>query len=268
MMKMNLNDVKNFKGVRKGSVSVNLNSIPKKGIKKVVNDRVKTAENVNNGTAYGLPTYAEINIGTSSVAYVELMVRLTEMIKDESRGASYYTCMLEENTFGTFKASFDDLRVGKIEKIIEKELNRYFGNIDEVRKEYETTIKNMDEQLKVQAHNLGKALNEKKEFQAKYTEEWNAHENTKDDLQNEKTYHNKTKNELVIVKKELQATKQERDGYKAKYNDLAKAQNNTTDKKLKDRAFVRTLVTTVLKLGSYGLDVDAIVTNVMEKLMK
>lgn len=261
MMKMNLNDVKNFKSVRKGSVNVNLNSIPKKGIKKVVNDRIKTAENVNNGTAYGLPTYAELNIGSSGVAYVELMVRLTEMIKDESRGASYYTCMLEEKTLGTFKASFDDLRAGKIEKIIEKELNRYFGNIEEVRKEYETTIKNMDEQLKVQAHNLGKALNEKKEFQAKYTEEWNAHENTKDDL-------HKTKNDLVVVTKELQAVKQERDTYKHNYDEFVKTQNNTADKKLKDRVFVRTLVTTILKLGSYGLDVDAIVTNVMKNLIK
>lgn len=267
MIKMSLNDVKNFKGVRKGSINVNLNSIPKKGIKKVVNDRVKTAENVNNGTAYGLPTYVEINIGYNSVAYVELMIRLTEMIKDESRGTSYYTCFLEEKTLGTFKTSFDDLRAGKIEKIIEKELNRYFGNIEEVRREYKTIIDNMDEQLKIKDHDLGKALSEKQEFQFKYADEVMAHEDTKIDLNNETKAHNETKHELMVVKNELVDAKKDRDDYKNKYN-KAMQTNNTVDKKFKNRALVRTVVTTVLKLNSYGLDIDAIVTNIMEKLLK
>lgn len=204
MKKVNLNEVNNFKGVRKGSTKANLNSIPKKGIKQL-NDRVKTAENVKNGTIYSIPVYTEINVGTSGVAYLELQLKLTNMIKVEN---SNYIVIIEEETLGAFVTSFDNLRVGKFERIIDEQLTRHFNNIAEVRHEYDDVIKNKNEEIKLKEHQLGRALTEKQEFQLKYADEWNAHENTKDTLNNTLMVVEQQKNEIVTLKEELKDEKQ------------------------------------------------------------
>lgn len=204
MKKVNLNEVNNFKCVRKGSTKANLNSIPKKGIKQL-NDRVKTAENVKNGTIYSIPVYTEINVGTSGVAYLELQLKLTNMIKVEN---SNYIVVIEEETLGAFVTSFDNLRVGKFERIIDEQLTRHFNNIAEVRHEYDDVIKNKNEEIKLKEHQLGRALTEKQEFQLKYADEWNAHENTKDTLNNTLMVVEQQKNEIVTLKEELKDEKQ------------------------------------------------------------
>lgn len=204
MKKVNLNEVNNFKGVRKGSTRVNLNSIPKKGIKQL-NDRIKTSENIKNGTIYSIPVYTEINVGTSSVAYLELQLKLTNMIKVEN---SNYIVVIEEETLGAFVTSFDNLRVGKFERIIDEQLTRHFNNIAEVRHEYDDVIKNKNEEIKLKEHQLGRALTEKQEFQLKYADEWNAHENTKDTLNNTLMVVEQQKTEIISLAKELKNEKE------------------------------------------------------------
>lgn len=204
MKKMNLNEVNNFKGVRKDSTKVNLNSIPKKGIKQL-NDRIKTAENIKNGTIYSIPVYTEINVGTNGVAYLELQLKLTNMIKVEN---SNYIVVIEEEALGAFVTSFDNLRIGKFERIIDEQLTRHFNNIAEVRHEYDDVIKNKNEEIKLKEHQLGRALTEKQEFQLKYADEWNAHENTKDTLNNTLIIVEQQKNEIVSLKKEIKDEKE------------------------------------------------------------
>lgn len=204
MKRVNLNEVNNFKGVRKGSTRANLNSIPKKGIKQL-NDRVKTSENVKNGTIYSIPVYSELNVGNSGVVYLELQLKLTNMIKVEN---SNYIIVLEEEVLGAFVTSFDNLRVGRIEKVVEDQLVRHFNNIAEVRHEYDDVIKNKNEEIKLKEHQLGRALTEKQEFQLKYADEWNAHENTKDSLNNALMVVKQKENEIVSLKKELKDEKE------------------------------------------------------------
>ena len=204
MKRANLNEVNNFKGVRKGSTKANLNSIPKKGIKQL-NDRVKTAENVKNGTIYSIPVYSELNVGNSGVVYLDLQLRLTNMIKIEN---SNYIVVLEEDVLGAFVTNFDNLRIGKIEKVVEEQLTRHFNNIAEVRHEYDDVIKNKNEEIKLKEHQLGRALTEKQEFQLKYADEWNAHENTKNTLNNTLMVVEQQKNEIVSLKKELKIEKE------------------------------------------------------------
>lgn len=248
MKKVNLNEVNNFKGVRKGSTKANLNSIPKKGIKQL-NDRAKTAENVKNGTIYSIPVYSELNVGISSVAYLELQLKLTNMIKVEN---SNYIVVLEEEVLGAFVTSFDNLRVGKIEKVVEDQLVRHFNNIAEVRHEYDDVIKNKNEEIKLKEHQLGRALTEKQEFQLKYADEWNAHENTKDSLNNALMVVKQKENEIVSLKEELKGEKE-----KAKKESL-----------LFNKMTWRTLIKIIGIAYSKGENTDKIYERIMKYLEK
>ena len=242
MEMMNLKDVKNFKGVR--SIETNMNSLVFRG--KRIN-RIETANNVNNGTYYALPTLVQLNVGTSMVVMVELTPRIIKMINE---GNSRYICIVKEQTLGTFSVSFDNLRKGKFEKVVEEELNRYFENMNEIRVDYETTLKNKDEQIKIKEHQLGKALSEKQEYQFKYAKESKEHDDTKDNLI-------KTQNALMVVKTELVDAQKEIELLKG----LKK-------ERMFNRGTLRVLIRKIVTLYNNGTTIDKLVDYVLEFLEK
>ena len=196
---VSLKNVKNFNGVRK--IETNMNSVVRKG--KNIN-RIQTAENVNNGTYYALPTTVQLNVGNSGVAMVELTPRIIKMIPE---GNSRYVCIIEEQTLGAFATGFDNLRKGKFEKVVEKELQRYFNNNNEIRNDYEAELKNKDEQIQIKDFQLNKALSEKQEFQCKYAKEVKEHDDTKHSYGLIVT---NLKNEIMTLKEEKESLRKQK----------------------------------------------------------
>ena len=180
-----LKDIKNFKGIRRGETKVDTSKLPQRGKKGQIN-RQQTAKDVADGTHYSIPTTIYVNVGASSVVCCRLKPRITDMIiTSDSSNSSDYTCIMEEPILGAFRVKFEKIRTGNFNKVIEKEVERYIEQVEEIRKENELEMKNKNEEIDVLNYRLNKERDMKLEIQTKYADLWNENENT--NLSNEKT---------------------------------------------------------------------------------
>ena len=89
-------------------------------------------------------------------------------------------------------------------KVIEKEVERYIEQVEEIRKENELEMKNKNEEIDVLNYRLNKERDMKLEIQTKYADLWNENENTNHQL----TITNKeltiTKNNVVKLQEKLE----------------------------------------------------------------
>ena len=218
-------NVKNFKGFAKDSGSVDLSMLPKLGgINGTRNDRDLTYRNEKFGGNYSIPTELAI-IDGEKIVTIQTVFVLKTMYKQEK--ASDYVCVLANDEINNVIMTFNEM-------LHAKTLVRRIK--DEVIKYYEKNAKNIEEKLTLKKMldeaNIEtlKANNGKNEAIVKLIAEEKDHENTRFEYKNEKEAHEKTKNELMVARKDLVAQIAINENLKAEMIDMAQENDEMKQK--------------------------------------